>query len=210
MLVECSRPPPSATRSLLHFLGMFPDDMYQLDAVWVQVEVQPEAALDFVLSHIERMLDPGDKTAPTASDADLVMLPQTLLRLYTALKVFHTEDDAFSKILVAQVAHLKALLAKRSFATLLILAQQANMLFSSGHKEAAQLKAPLKPLLSWISDQQVAQQLLGANLHQRQYVDALRDFLLYLTKSGNLADTTITKLIANMLQVCYRLSMPCH
>lgn len=174
------------------------------------MEVQPAVALDFVLSHIERMLDPEDKTAPNASDADLVMLPTTLIKLYTVLKVFHSEDDAFSKILVAQVAHLKALLAKRSFATLLILAQQANMLFSSGHKEAPRLEASLKPLLSWISDQQVAQQLLGANLHQRQYVDALRDFFLYLTKSGNLADTTITKLIANMLQVCCGISMPCH
>lgn len=167
-----------------------------------QVEVQPVAALDFVLSQIQHMLDPEDATAPNATDADLVLLPQILMKLHCVLKVFHSEDDAFSKILVAHVAHLQALLAKRSFATLLILAQQANMLFNPGHKDGPRPAACLKPLLSWICDQQVAQQLLGANLHQRQYVDALRDFLLYLTKSGYLADTTITKLIANMLQVC--------
>eukprot|EP00892_Ulva_mutabilis_P012890 jgi/Ulvmu1/9974/UM059_0023.1 len=164
------------------------------------VEVDPVAALDCVLSHVTGLLDPDNMIVPNATDADLVLLPQVLMKLHTVLKVFHSEESAFSKVLVAHVAHLQALLAKRSFATLLILAQQANMLFNPGTKEGPRPAGCLKPLLTWISEQQVAQQLLGANLHQRQYVDALRDFLLYLTQSGHLADTTITKLIANMLQ----------
>lgn len=170
-------------------------------SVTVQVEVDPVAALDCVLRQIAALLDPDDSSVPIATDVDLGLLPQVLMKLHVVLKVFHSEEDAFSKMLVAHVAHLQALLAKRSFATLLLLAKQANMLFNPGSKDGPRPAERLKPLLAWISDQQVAQQLLGANLHLRPYVDALRDFLMYLTQSGSLADTIITKLIANMLQV---------
>lgn len=164
--------------------------------------MRPAEALEFVLEHIKKNLNLTDESTPNVTDSDLVLLPQILGKLYNVLKVFIDEDEAFARILVAHVSHLKALLAKRSFATLLILAQQANMLFNTGYKDGSTPVGSLEPLLSWISEQQVVQQLLGANLHQRQYVEALRDFLLFLTKAGHLADNIITKLIANMLQVC--------
>lgn len=163
--------------------------------VCLQVEPQPNEVMRSLLDKMRLLLDP-DREPP--SDADLNIIPSLLHHIRLIDETFGA--PCYETITEVRIAFYNVLLAKRSFSLTLVLIQDINNLCSQSFARSDQ-HADLSPYLDWMSSERVLQQLLGVNMHQRQYVDALQRLLENMARLHALDTQTTLKLVESMLQV---------
>lgn len=152
-----------------------------------------------VLENMEVHFDPT--LAPT--DADLNIVPSMLRQIHLIVAAAGGCATVYHTITEVRIQFFSVLLAKRSFSLTLVLIQDINNLFSQSFAQGAGSDPliDLKPYLDWMSNQKVLQQLLGVNMHQRQYVDAVQKLLENMARLHALDTQTTLKLVESMLQV---------
>jgi hypothetical protein len=163
--------------------------------------IHPIDTLNKILRELESKLTREDASEQELNDRDLSAFPALFDKLYIILAEFSPTDKVVKAVSPVHITFLNALLAKRSFASMLVLAREANELLARSRTLSSSDPDALGPFLEWLSKHEVLQQLLAVNMHQRQYVDALQRLFSNLADCDGLNEKLLMELTTKLMQV---------
>ena len=128
-----------------------------------------------------------------------------LKNMHTIVALCKSAADAEAIVAPVHRAFLVKMLEKRSFNTMLALARESNVLLQCARMRAAasadEKAAQLAPMLAWLDEHHIVDELLTVNMHQRQYVDVVQQLLTSLADAGALEQGVLLNLWGKLKQV---------
>jgi DNA-binding TFAR19-related protein (PDSD5 family) len=131
-------------------------------------------------------------------------------KVYGVVAAFVRELDAEDAVAPTHRAFLEKMLARHSFNAMLTLVRETNSLLKRARlwqQQQHQLGEPdgeakLQPMLEWVREHRVVEELLNVNMHQRQYVESVQQLLTTLAEIGALDKDVLVNLWGKLRQVC--------